>query len=333
MSSSIVFGFWKKIARPCVVLAPMADVTDYAFRTMIAKYSRHGQPDGGPDVFWTEFISADGLCHPVALPKLMIDARFSQQERPIVVQLFGNNPETMAQAVEWCKEQGFDGIDINMGCPERTIVKQGAGCGMILDPDTACRVIASAQQSAGDIPVSVKTRIGFQKNEIDTWIRRLLEMRLPVLTVHLRTRKDMSKVPAKWHLMKDIIALRDAISPETLIIGNGDITTPEEAYQKIKETGCDGVMIGRGVFGNPWLFDRQKKERTVPEILEVMLEHTRLFVETLGQHKSFHIMKKHYKAYCHGFPGAKELRVQLMEQDSYESIETITRQFLENYHS
>ncbi len=331
-------NFWQQLKKPIFVLAPMADVTDYAFRTIINKY-------GKPDVFWTEFVSADGLAHLKAREKLMIDLKFDKGEHPIVAQIFGSNKENMKNAAKLCRELGFDGVDINMGCPDRSIEKQGAGASMIKDLAKAREIISATKEGAGDIPVSVKTRIGYNKNEINTWIRGLLEEKLPVLTVHLRTRKEMSLVPAHWELMQEIIKLRDEISPETLIIGNGDVLNLVDAEEKCKETGCDGVMIGRGIFGNPWLFNRRilqtsdiksqkmsdvKKEfsPSLSEKLKVMLEHTKLFEEVLGEHKNFAIMKKHYKAYVNNFDGAKDLRVKLMEADSYQEIEKITLDFL-----
>lgn len=335
-------NFWQKLNKPIFVLAPMADVTDYAFRTIINKY-------GKPDVFWTEFVSADGLAHPAAKEKLLIDLKFDKGEHPIVAQIFGSNEENMKNASALCRELGFDGVDINMGCPDRSIEKQGAGASMIKNLEKAKSIIRATKEGAVDIPVSVKTRIGYNKNEINTWIRGLLEEKLPVLTVHLRTRKEMSLVPAHWELMNDIVKLRNEISPETLIIGNGDVLNIEDANKKVLETGCDGIMIGRGIFGNPWLFNRRginqefsqllgspsaKQDHqkiyipSLSEKLKVMLEHTKLFEEVLGGHKNFAIMKKHYKAYVNGFDGAKELRVKLMEARDYKEIENIVNDFL-----
>ncbi len=312
-----------------MVLAPMADVTDCVFRQIIAKY-------GKPDVFWTEFVSADGLAHPKAREKLLIDLKYSENEHPIVAQIFGGKPENIREAAKLCKELGFDGIDINMGCPDKAIEKQCAGAGIIKNPELARVVIEAAREGAGGLPVSVKTRIGYNKNEIDTWIRFLLEMKLPLLTVHLRTRKEMSAVPAHWDLMKEILKLRDEISPETLIFGNGDALDIKDAEQKVKETGCDGVMLGRAIFGNPWLFsslvrDRSMAEDKLPTFqakLKVMIEHTKLFEKVLSPHKNFAIMKKHYKAYVNNFDGAKELRVKLMEAQNAKEIEDITNDFL-----
>ena len=299
----------------------MADVTDYAFRNIINKY-------GKPDVLWTEFVSADGLAHPQARPKLMIDLKYDKSEHPIIAQIFGSNPENIKTASALCRELDFDGIDINMGCPDKSVEKQGAGASMIKDLEKAKLVIESARNGAGEIPVSVKTRIGYNKNEIDTWIRGLLELKLPVLTVHLRTRKEMSDVPAHWELMPSIIKLRNEISPETLIIGNGDVVDINDAKKKSEETGCDGVMLGRAIFGNPWLFSNKNALSSVSDKLKVMLEHTKLFEDTFSGIKNFAIMKKHYKAYVNGFDGAKELRIKLMETNSYNEVKNIVDEFL-----
>jgi nifR3 family TIM-barrel protein len=312
-------NFWNKLKKPIFVLAPMADVSDCAFRQIINKY-------GKPDVFWTEFVSADGLAHPKAREKLLIDLKYNENEHPIIAQIFGAKPENIREAAQLCAKLGFDGVDINMGCPDKAIEKQCAGAGMIKYPELARKIIEAAREGAGDLPVSVKTRIGYNKNEIDTWIRGLLEIKLPLLTVHLRTRKEMSDVPAHWELMKDILKLRNEISPETLIFGNGDVIDIKDAEQKVKETGCDGVMLGRAIFGNPWLFSG--KTPTQEEKLKVMIEHTKLFEKELGPYKNFAIMKKHYKAYVNGFDGAKELRVKLMEAETASEVEEITNDFL-----
>lgn len=308
-------------------MAPMADVTDQAFRRIIAKYSRHGESFGGPDIFWTEFVSADGLMSP-GRDALMVDLKFSENEHPIIAQVFGTNLQKLEDTARLCVELGFDGIDINFGCPEKNIVKSGGGSGAIKNPEHSVEVIRAVQRgAAGKIPVSVKTRLGFNRDEVETWIPTLLETGLAALTVHFRTRKEMSLVPARWERMVRIKQLRDTISPDTVLIGNGDVETLEDGRVLAKKYGADGVMIGRGIFGNPWLFDEKKKEITLQEKLEVMLEHTKLYTELLPM-KNFNIMKKHYKAYVNGFDGAKDLRVKLMESNSYEEIEKITREFL-----
>lgn len=312
-------GFWNKLSRPFFALAPMADVTDAAFRRMFAKY-------GKPDVLWTEFVSADGLCSP-GREALLCDLAYTEAERPIVAQIFGSKPANIENAAAVVRALGFDGLDINMGCPDKSIEKQGAGAAMIQDIGLAEEVIAAAKAGAGGLPVSVKTRVGRNKVEIDTWIPALLKTGLAALTVHARTRKEMSKVPANWDHIARVVGLRDHIAPGTLIIGNGDVLTPEGGRARAKETGCDGIMIGRGAFGAPWLFSG-KEPATLAERFRIMLEHTRMFEELLGGIKSFAIMKKHYKAYIHGWEGAKELRMELMGAENPDEVERIATQWL-----
>ncbi len=317
-------SFWDRLPKPFFVLAPMADVTDPAYRKLIAE-------KGKPDVTWTEFVSADGLYYtrekkgiPDEENPLMRDLLFTEGERPIVAQLFSSNPETMAYAAKLCASLGFDGIDINMGCPDRSIEKQGCGAAMIKTPEKAKEIISAARE--GGIPVSVKTRIGYNEEAIDTWLPALLEEDLPVLTVHLRTRKEMSKVPAHWDLVPRVVALRDKIAPNTRIIGNGDVADLADAKRKAAETGCDGVMIGRGIFGNPWVFAGRKAEDTEPcERLNALLAFARDFEELLPN-KSFHLVRKHVKAFATGFDGAAELRAALMETASAADMEAVLKE-------
>ena len=317
------YGFWKKLKKPFFVLAPMADVTDAAFRRMIAKY-------GAPDVFWTEFVSADGLCSP-GRKVLLRDLEFSRKERPIVAQLFTAHPDKMCEAAALCQKLGFDGIDINMGCPDKSIEKQGAGAAMIRTPQIARAVIRAAKEGAPKLPISVKTRIGWSKNEIATWIPEILEEGVAALTIHCRTRKELSLVPARWEHIREVTALRDRIAPETLIIGNGDVRDLADAREKAREYGADGVMLGRAIFGNPWLFSGLHGKQIVPSVREKLLvcvEHTKLFTKLLGDVKNFAIMKKHYKAYVNGFDGAKELRVHLMECVDAKEVGKVVKDFL-----
>lgn len=338
-------SFWNELPKPIVVLAPLANVTDAAFRRIIAKYSKHTRKDGsigGPDVFWTEFVSADGLMRatPEGKEKLMADLMYSEEERPIVAQLFSSHPEYMEQAAKLCLELGFDGIDINMGCPDKTIEKQGCGSAMIKNPALACEIIRATKRGAGTLPVSVKTRIGYNKNELETWLPALLRENPAVITVHARTRKEMSKVPARWEHVREAVLLRDAIQNDvwqaenpgvdkTLIFGNGDVISLADAHSKAEETGADGIMLGRAIFGNPWLFNPEISVSHVPvaEKLRVMLEHTKLFEDILS-FKNFALMKKHYKAYVHDFDGAKELRAILMEKGTYAEIEEVVNGWL-----
>lgn len=355
-------NFWQKLKKPIMVLAPMADVTDPAFRRIIAKY-------GKPDVLWTEFVSADGLFLG-GYDALIKDLAFSKSERPIVAQFFTSKPEMMEKAAKLAVKLGFDGIDINMGCPDKSIEKQNAGAKLMTNPKLAQEIILAAKrgvQSAQrsdlkksrtkgqtlDIPVSVKTRIGWNKNELETWLPALLETNPAVITVHARTRKELSLVPAKWEHVKRAVEIRNEFrdskgkSSKTLIFGNGDVKDLEDAKAKVLETGCDGIMFGRAIFGNPWLFatkgptfgnldPRSDLGKTgITEKLKVLVEHTKLF-EKLLPHKSFAIMKKHYKAYVTGWPacagrvGAKELRMRLMEAKNANEVEQVVNEYLKN---
>lgn len=357
-------NFWKELPKPFVVVAPMADVTDAPFRRMIAKYSAHTRADGstgGPDVMWTEFVAADGLMRatPEGKKKLMADLIYAEEERPIVAQLFSSNEEYMEKAAALAAELGFDGIDLNMGCPSNTIEKQGCGAAMIKDPATARAVIRAAKRGAGDLPVSVKTRLGYNEDEMESWIPEILAEEPAVLSVHARTRKEMSKVPAKWNRVADVVALRDQLGSRTLIVGNGDVLSLADANQKAVESGADGVMVGRALFGNPWFFnpavqlptrltqlpthgvDREKiiehdttdagvRYIALEERLNVLIEHTKLFEELLP-FKNFSVMKKHYKAYVNGFSDAAHLRGALMQCNSSAEMESIVHEFLETH--
>ncbi len=326
-------SFWSTLSKPFFVLAPLADVTDPAYRKLIAQTGR-------PDVTWTEFVSADGLYH-TRTPRadgslvyesdadnpLMRDLEFSEGERPILAQLFGANPDTMAYAGKLCASLGFDGIDINMGCPDRAIEKQGAGAAMMKHPEDAPAIIKAACESG--LPVSVKTRIGYNHEAMDEWLPVLLRERPAALTVHLRTRKEMSKVPAHWELASKAVALRDTYSPDTLIIGNGDVQSLDEAKEKAETYGLDGIMLGRAIFGNPWLFSgRPLEDITSREKLEALRTLSQSFDE-LRPKKSFHILKKHFKAFIAGWPGAAELRKDLMETQNHEELEHRLRSALE----
>lgn len=320
-------NFWQQLPRPFFVLAPLANVTDAAFRRVIAAHSK----PAGPAVFYTEFVSADGLvkAHAEGKEKLMRDLLFTEAERPIVAQFFTSTPEHIEAAAALAQTLGFDGVDINMGCPDRSIEKQGAGAKLILTPKVAQELIAAAKRGAPNLPVSVKTRLGYNKDVLEEWLPMLLEAEPVAVTIHARTRKEMSKVPAHWERVKRAVEIRDAAKSETLIIGNGDAADIEDARQKANESGADGVMLGRAIFGRPWMFASPDPS---PEIkLQVLAEHAKLFQELLGDIKSFAIMKKHFKAYVEGFPGAKELRIELMEAVHAAGVEqTISRWLQQN---
>lgn len=357
-------NFWQQLPKPIMAVAPMADVTDAPFRKMIAKYSAHTRKDGslgGPDVMWTEFVAADGLMRatPEGKKKLMADLLYAEEERPIVAQLFSSNEEYMEAGAKLAADLGFDGVDLNMGCPAQAIMKQGCGSAMIKDPAKARAVIRAAKAGAGDLPVSVKTRLGYNVDEVETWVPELLAENPAVLTVHARTRKELSQVPAKWDRLARVVEIRDQLGSDTLIIGNGDVLSLADAELKIAQSGVDGMMAGRALFGNPWFFhptrrlpheliqlpthgvNREELVRaadqsdttieyiSLAERLTVLVEHTHLFVELLP-FKNFNTMKKHYKGYVNGFSGAAQLRAQLMEQNSPAEVEQVVQTFLEN---
>jgi nifR3 family TIM-barrel protein len=260
---------------------------------------------------------------------------FSERERPIVAQVFGANPENMKKACQYIASLGFDGIDINMGCPDKSVVSQGAGAGLIKTPQLARKIIQAAHtgiESAGlHIPVSVKTRIGFNKEEIDAWIPELLKEDISALTIHLRTAKQLSLVPANWDYIKKIKELIKKSGKDILLIGNGDVVDLKDAEDKALKYGCDGVMVGRGVFGNPWFFlGKKESDISTEEKLKVLIEHTQIFDKELSKpkHKSFAVMKKHFKAYVNSFEGSKELRVKLMETENAKEVEKIINDFL-----
>lgn len=332
MINLIKNNFWKNLKKPFFCLAPMSDVTDIAFRSMLAKYSKN-RDNKNRVVFWTEFVSADGLCNKLARKKLGHILKFKEQERPIVAQVFGANPENMKHSCQYIASLGFDGIDINMGCPDKSVISQGAGSGLIKNPKLARQIIQAAHEgikSAGlHIPVSVKTRIGFSKEEIDVWIGELLKEDISALTIHFRTTKELSLVPANWNHAKKIKELIKKSKKDIIFIGNGDIKDLKDAEEKALQYGCDGIMIGRGVFGNPWFFSG-KEESCVKDKLQALIEHTQIFDKELliPKHKHFAVMKKHFKAYVNDFPGAKELRVKLMETENAEQVEKTINDFL-----
>lgn len=301
-----------------MVLAPMANVTDAAFRQMIAKYGR-------PDVFWTEFVSVDGLLSG-GKDKLLVDFWYGENEHPIVAQIFGARPENFFKVAKMIKDLGFDGIDINMGCPDRAVLKQGAGGALIKNPKLAQEIIKATQEGSG-LPVSIKTRIGISKPALEEWFGFLATQDLAAIIVHLRTVKELSLVPAHWDLMPGIVKI---VNQRALVLGNGDVATMAEADEKVRETGCDGAMIGRGIFGNPWMFNKEMpiEKVAIYKRLLAMIEHTKLFEEKFVDIKNFEVMKKHYKAYINGFDGAKELRMKLMETENAQEVTALVQEFL-----
>jgi tRNA-dihydrouridine synthase len=279
---------------------------------------------------FTEFINVDGLTHPEGRKKLEIDLKHTENQHPIVAQLWGRSPLKFKEAAKIVVDLGFDGIDINMGCPQDKEINIGSCAALIREPQLAIEIVKATKQGAGSLPVSVKTRLGYNENSIGTWLRHLFSAEPVVISLHGRTKKDKSKVPADWQAIGDAVEIRNQEKSKTLIIGNGDIKSRAEGLEKIKEFGVDGVMVGRGAFGNPWFFREDNYQPPIKERLSVMLEHARLFNEFLGDQKSFVIMRKHFKAYASGFDGANILRAKLLNAKSLAETEDIVADFVKN---
>lgn len=319
-----VNNFWQTLAKPIFILAPMEDVTDTVLRQVITHC-------GKPAVFFTEFTNVEGMFSKGA--KLVNQRlQYTEIERPLVAQIWGTRPENFFKAAKKLIEMGFDGIDLNMGCPASGVMHKGACSGLINNRPLAKEIIdATKEGAAGNIPVSVKTRLGFRAIDFE-WVQFVLEQHPTVLTMHLRTVSEMSKVPAHWDRLKTVVEMRDALSSETLIVGNGDIKSLHEARQKVAEAGADGAMIGRGIFENPYLFAEHItiSDKTPREKMQLLLNHLQLWQDTWGTAKHFPTLRKFFKVYANGFLGAQELRMQLMETQSPEETRSIVAAFLES---
>lgn len=316
-------GFWASLPQPFFGLAPMVGVTDAAFRRLVASY-------GKPHVVWTEFTPADGLCAPEQSAAWLPRLAYTEAERPIVAQLYGANPHTMERAAALVAAHGFDGVDINMGCPDRAVERQGAGAALCCRPALAQSLIRAAQRGAGGLPVSVKIRLGYDRNSLDTWLPALLEAEPAVVTIHARTRMDLSLVPARWEAIGEAVAYCRTAKYPVYIVGNGDVSNLTEAYHKACLTGVQGVMLGRAILHNPWVFQegRVPTAITLEERLGLLLAHTDLFMALYGAHKPFAMLKKYYKAYVTGWPEAAGLYQRLMATQSAAEVEALVLQYL-----
>ena len=310
---------WETLPKPFYVLAPMEAVTDVVFRHVVAKA-------GAPDLWFSEFTNATGWVH--AGDKAIRGRLYkTDDEKPIIAQIWGGEPGDMEQLAAHCKELGFDAIDINMGCPVKSAVKSG-GSALIRKPEVAIAAIKAAK-TAG-LPVSVKTRIGYSsKDEWSTWLRTLLEQDIAALTVHLRTKKEMSKVPAHWEIMDEIVALRNEVAPHTKLIGNGDVEDRAEGAEKIKQHGLDGIMIGRGIFHNPYAFSENPKEpRTKQMLLGLLQSHLDLYDQyQVKTTRPYDTLKRFYKIYVRDFEGASALRDKLMHTKTTDDARELINQY------
>ncbi len=308
-------SIWTELPRPILALAPMEAVTDVVFRHVIEKAAP-------PDLYFTEFTNATGWAH---AGDKAIGGRLvrTDDETKLIAQLWGSDPTAMAKLAIHCKDLGYVGIDINMGCPDASAIKGGGGAQMIRTPEVAAEIIKAAKTSG--LPVSVKTRLGYSfVDEWRDWLTHILKQNIVALTIHLRTKKEMSKVPAHHELIPDIKSLRDEIAPETILLVNGDVEDRAHAEHIAYETGVDGVMIGRGIFHNPYAFEQAPRLHSRSELLGLLSLQLDLYDQYHELTKRpFDTLKRFFKIYVRDFDGASSLRDQLMHTHSTDEVRAI----------
>ncbi|HDF1098699.1 TPA: tRNA-dihydrouridine synthase [Staphylococcus aureus] len=313
-------NFWSELPRPFFILAPMEDVTDIVFRHVVSEAAR-------PDVFFTEFTNTESFCHPEGIHSVRGRLTFSEDEQPMVAHIWGDKPEQFRETSIQLAKMGFKGIDLNMGCPVANVAKKGKGSGLILRPDVAAEIIQATK--AGELPVSVKTRLGYYEiDEWKDWLKHVFEQDIANLSIHLRTRKEMSKVDAHWELIEAIKNLRDEIAPNTLLTINGDIPDRKTGLELAEKYGIDGVMIGRGIFHNPFAFEKEPREHTSKELLDLLRLHLSLFNKyEKDEIRQFKSLRRFFKIYVRGIRGASELRHQLMNTQSIAEARALLDEF------
>lgn len=316
-------NFWLDLPKPFFILAPMEDVTDIVFRHVVSEAAK-------PDVFFTEFTNTESYCHPKGRERVRGRLTFTEDEQPIVAHIWGNKPAYFEQMSMDMKKLGFRGIDINMGCPVQNVASSGKGAGLILHPEVAAEIIQAAK--AGGLPVSVKTRLGFfDIDEWRDWLGHILKQDIANLSIHLRTKKEMSKVDAHWELIPEIKKLRDEIAPHTLLTINGDIPDRATGLKLVEQYGVDGVMIGRGIFTNPFAFEKEPKEHSVEDLLNLLFLQLDLHDKYSKElePRLFKPLRSFFKIYIRGFDGASELRNQLMETNSTDEVRRLVKRVLD----
>ncbi|ENN59010.1 tRNA dihydrouridine synthase [Staphylococcus aureus] len=313
-------NFWSELPRPFFILAPMEDVTDIVFRHVVSEAAR-------PDVFFTEFTNTESFCHPEGIHSVRGRLTFSEDEQPMVAHIWGDKPEQFRETSIQLAKMGFKGIDLNMGCPVANVAKKGKGSGLILRPDVAAEIIQATK--AGGLPVSVKTRLGYYEiDEWKDWLKHVFKQDIANLSIHLRTRKEMSKVDAHWELIEAIKNLRDEIAPNTLLTINGDIPDRKTGLELAEKYGIDGVMIGRGIFHNPFAFEKEPREHTSKELLDLLRLHLSLFNKyEKDEIRQFKSLRRFFKIYVRGIRGASELRHQLMNTQSIAEARALLDEF------
>ncbi|MCJ1785432.1 tRNA dihydrouridine synthase [Mammaliicoccus sciuri] len=313
-------NFWSELPRPFFILAPMEDVTDIVFRHVVSEAAR-------PDVFFTEFTNTESFCHPEGIHSVRGRLTFSEDEQPIVAHIWGDKPDHFREMSIGMAEMGFKGIDLNMGCPVANVAGKGKGSGLILRPERAAEIIQAAK--AGGLPVSVKTRLGYYDiEEWRDWLKHVFEQDIANLSIHLRTRKEMSKVDAHWELIEAIKNLRDEIAPNTLLTINGDIPDRQTGLELAEKYGIDGVMIGRGIFNNPFAFEKEPREHTSKELLDLLRLHLTLFDKyATSETRQFKSLRRFFKIYVRSMRGASELRHQLMSTETTDEVRALLDEF------
>lgn len=327
-------NFWKEINGPLFALAPMEDVTDTVFREIVARLSC----PGNLHVVYTEFTSVDGMNHHVGRKRVGERLIVSESERKLlrekgirlVAQIWGKDPEIFHSIARYITENyDFDGLDINMGCPVKNVIKNGC-CSALIDQPALATEIIHATKEATHLPVSVKTRTGIKQHDTERWIPHLLETRPAALILHGRTQKQQSDGLANWDEIAKAVQLRNQLAPEIPLLGNGDVDSYQQGLDYSARYGVDGVMIGRGIFQNPWFFNRVQKKKTREEKLEQLVLHTRLYEQIWGTSKNFNILKRFYKIYTNQLPLASQLRARLMEAHTFQEVYTTVSEFLAN---
>ena len=315
-------NIWQDLKKPIIALAPMDGVTDTIFRSLLCDL-------GKPDLMFTEFTHVKAIFshdQTASIRRL----QYSSQEKPLIAQIWGTTPELFESSAHLLVKLGFDGIDINMGCPDKAVTKKGSGAALINNPKLAKEIIKATQIGANNkIPVSVKTRLGYDTLQTKDWLGFLLELNLDALTIHLRSKKELSKVPPHWDELKKVIKLKKDLKSKTLILGNGDIKSLEDAHKKAEQYQLDGIMIGRGVFHDPYIFNQKQtiKNKTASQKINLLLKHLKIYEEQSKNLASFHSLKKFIKIYIKSFDQALVLRDQLMKSKSPLELKTIIQDF------
>lgn len=314
--------------QPYWCLSPMDGVTDSPMRQICKKYGR-------VDLLTSEFVNVEGLHY--APEKLRVALLLSPLEQPVLLQLYGLNPDYFTAASRQGLQAGFRGIDLNFGCPATRVVNNGAGAGLIAQPVLAGKIFQAVKAVINSTPLtpegkrptlSIKTRLGISEPIINDWFSFLLSLKPDLITVHGRTLKQGYSGQADWQAIAQVVALRDKLSPDTAIFGNGDIASRTQGLERIKQTGVDGVVIGRAALGNPWVFTGEQVN--LVQRFEVALEHACLYENTFGTQANYQFcpMRKHLGAYLRSFAGAGELRLQIVRTNSSNEVATILGDFL-----